>query len=144
MSIMRKFTLAHLKKNISRTILTLIGIVVSVALMSGLLIGLNSFLDYYGRASEYSDGHYHVKMFNLEKNEIDSLKARSYIKNVGVMAGEGNGEDQLVIDGQDSVKRMVFSGDGEIIKQSVTAMYEGRLPEREGEILAEKKLYSEL
>ena len=138
MSIMRKFTLAHLKKNISRTILTLIGIVVSVALMSGLLIGLNSFLDYYGRASEYSDGHYHVKMFNLEKNEIDSLKARSYIKNVGVMAGEGNGEDQLVIDGQDSVKRMVFSGDGEIIKQSVTAMYEGRLPEREGEILAEK------
>lgn len=48
MNIIKKLSLRHLKKNKNRSALTVLGITVSVVLMTALVVAASSFLHYYG------------------------------------------------------------------------------------------------
>ena len=136
MSIIRQFTMAHLKKNISRTILTLIGIVISVTLMTGLLVGLCSFLKFFGKSSEYSDGNFQVQMADLKPDQVEKLRANENIGELGFTKSTDDSSEMVKINGE--TKRAIFEGNEESFKQFITASYEGSLPSHTGEIMADK------
>ncbi len=136
MSIIRQFTMAHLKKNISRTILTLIGIVVSITLMTGLLVGLCSFLKFYGKTSEYETGNWHVKMTDLKPDQVEKLKTNGNVGELGFTESEDNNTEMVQFDGES--KRAIFKGNEESFKQFITSSYEGSIPSHTGEIMADK------
>ena len=72
MNIVNKLTLRHLKENKGRTIVTILGIIVSVAMITAVFVAGASFLDFMGNDWYLSDGHYHFKVTSdykdLKKN----------------------------------------------------------------------------
>ena len=92
-------TLKYLKKNKKRSIFTIIGIILSLALISGVgFLGL-SFRDFmYDRAIR-GDGDYEFAFFDVDKRVISILRNDVDLDKVGVSANEGSGSYR--IDGND-------------------------------------------
>ena len=60
MSIVTKLTIRHLMENRKRTIVTILGIAASTALISAILLGVFSFFKFFGTISVQTDGYGHA------------------------------------------------------------------------------------
>lgn len=131
-------TLKYLHKNKKRTIFTIIGIILSLSLISGVgFLGL-SFKDYmYNRAIEgngdYEFGFHEVdsKKVNILKNDVDleQVGVNYYGKN-GTFTLEGKGENTIHVDAEDEVYM------NEIVSHKLT---EGRFPTNSSELIINSK-----
>lgn len=74
MNIINKLTLNHLKQNKRRTLVTIIGIAISVAMITALITMGTSFLDMMERREINSNGYWHVSYENVNKNQIEKIK----------------------------------------------------------------------
>src|SRR5690554_6190599 len=61
MNILRKFTQSSLAKNKKRTIVTVIAIVLTAAMLTGVTTLVSSFKDMFVRQTIAIDGNYHIK-----------------------------------------------------------------------------------
>ena len=131
-------TLKYLKKNKKRSIFTIIGIILSLALISGVgFLGL-SFRDFmYDRAIR-GDGDYEFAFFDVDKRVISILRNDVDLDKVGVSANEGSGSYR--IDGNDDSEIFIISEDtitlNEIFNHELT---EGRLPKESSELIIDSK-----
>ena len=82
----------YLKKNKKRTLLTIIGIIISLSLISGVgFLGL-SFNEYmYNRAID-NNGDYEFGFSNVDKDVVNILRNDVDLKNVGVFSNVGLGK----------------------------------------------------
>lgn len=94
MKILNKLTIKHLKSNKKRTIVTIIGIILSTALMVGIGLLISTLRDAMVREVELSNGTHHVmieidneKLSLISKNQ--TVKEYSYISNLGFSEYEG-------------------------------------------------------
>ena len=60
MNIIAKLTLRHLGENKKRTIVTILGIATSTALISAILLGVFSFFKFFGYLALQTDGNAHA------------------------------------------------------------------------------------
>lgn len=74
MNILNKLTIKHLLMNKKRTLVTIIGIILSTSLMVGIGLIFSSFFDYSVREIESSSGKYHVKLYNIESKDSKYIK----------------------------------------------------------------------
>ncbi|MDO9591677.1 MAG: ABC transporter permease, partial [Erysipelotrichaceae bacterium] len=70
MNIIKKFTLASMKNNRRWTIVTAIGIIISVAMLSAIATLTSSFLSYIIENEKMNDGDWHVRLQHPDQNEL--------------------------------------------------------------------------
>ena len=73
MNIFQKYTARSLMKNKSRTIVTIIGILLSTAMVTAVIQAANSGLEYLKRVEIDENGAYHALFRNIDAPEINTL-----------------------------------------------------------------------
>lgn len=73
MNIIHKLTLRHMRLNKRRTLVTILGIAISVAMITAVSVVGYSFMDYMGRSSLENNGYYHVKFENFLYEDNDTI-----------------------------------------------------------------------
>ncbi|MBU7592380.1 ABC transporter permease [Metabacillus halosaccharovorans] len=73
MNIMNKLTARHLIKNKRRTLITIIGVIISVAMITAVATLGVSFLDLMKRQTIASTGDWHVQYKDITKEQLDSI-----------------------------------------------------------------------
>ena len=143
MNIVKKLTLRHLAKNKSRTIVTTLGICVSVAMITAVFVSIASFMNFYGEISVFSDGNWHAVFTEMNTKQVEMLKADTDIESVGLRVSEGpeTGVFKLV-DKDTNIfgRERIYAGDETNLKQMITAKIDGEFPKNENEIAVEEAL----
>lgn len=146
MNIINKLTFRHLKSNRSRTVLTIIGICVSTAMITAIFTGLHSYLDYKGRVAVYTYGDYHFSV-NAPTDELkDILDNDKRVESYGIEYNlDINTSGYRLKDAEfkyNSIGSWLV-GDEEYLKNIITCDYDGALPENSSEILVEEKFITD-
>lgn len=142
MSIIQKLTLAHLKKNKGRTVVTILGICVSVAMITAVFVSIASFMNYIADVTYYSGGHWDAQVTNITTDEVSKLAAQNDVSEVGEIAVLNAEDSGFKIDYGVSPRTSVgsvFAADSAGLSQIVTADFDGELPKDYNEILVEKE-----
>lgn len=77
MNIVNKVTLRHLKKNKRRTLVTIIGVIISVSMITAVATLGISFLDLMKRQHIVTNGEWHVHYSNVNPNQIEAINQDS-------------------------------------------------------------------
>ena len=134
MNIFNKVALQSLKKNRARTIVTIIGVVLSAAMITAVITFGVSLLDYMIRGAIQKYGDWHIAFLDVEPSFVeeqvcDSRVARvAYFDNIGYAALEG---------GRNPEKPYLFVAgfNEETFDTLPVVLLSGRLPENSSEIL---------
>ncbi len=138
MNIVNKLTLSHLKTNKSRSVVTVLGITVSVAMITAVFVAIASFVNLFGTISRLADGDWHFQVFGLNQTQVQSLEKDDRIDAVGM-------SDEYYLNYSVSSKNERYSNgtitahNEDDIKLRVQSSYEGVLPKNENEIAVERK-----
>lgn len=96
MSILNKLTIKNLKLNKKRTIVTIIGIILSTALMVGIGLLFSSFQDYMIRETISYNGRYEANYENADLSKVSNLKVKDFVyfyeKTIGFSEFESKNE----------------------------------------------------
>lgn len=135
-------TSRYLKQHRGRTILTLVGIIIAIAMFTCIgsiyYSGINSEIE-----DAKKDGDFEVVFYNASKDKINVLSSNAEIKNGGVMKDEGT----LKIDSNmltESLKTLnIKAYDGAALNEifKIKIVY-GRFPENSSEIIVDKKFHA--
>ena len=133
MNVIRKLTWQYMKKNKRRTIVTVIGIIISVAMMTAVTTAYASFADLYERKTIMQDGRWHVLYKNVPAENTEIIEND---ENSGeVMLSADLGYD--MVDSENEYKPYIFlkaySADG--FGMVPVSLIEGRLPQNSSEIV---------
>lgn len=137
MNIVNKLTLSHLKTNKSRSIVTVLGITVSVAMITAVFVALVSFINLFGNLTMLADGDVHFKITGLNQTQISQLKDDERLDAIGLYnhnymtynfgdEADKNGIGSVSVLNKDSMNILVQSD------------YEGTLPRDESEIAVQE------
>ncbi|MBQ7596292.1 MAG: ABC transporter permease, partial [Clostridia bacterium] len=141
MKIENKLTLRHLKINKRRSIITILGIIVSVAMITGVMVSFSSFIRYYCEVSEYSQGTSVAVIYDATPEQVKTLKENEKIGKVGLLAKLKPEDFSFSMNPGDEKAAIYYiqCGDDGYFEQMITCTVDGRLPENENEIVVEKK-----
>ena len=82
MNIVNKLTVRQLKENKKRTMVTVIGVIISVAMITAVAtLGL-SFMDMMRRQTIADDGEWHVLYENVNRRQLEAIKSDEETKSV--------------------------------------------------------------
>ncbi len=138
MNIVNKLTISHLKTNKTRSAVTVLGITVSVAMITAVFVALASFVNLFGTISRLADGDCHFQVFGLNQTQVQSLEKDDRIDAVGM-------SDEYYLNYSVSSKNERYSNgtitahNEDDMKLRVQSTYEGVLPKNENEIAVERK-----
>ncbi|KEI06037.1 ABC transporter permease [Clostridium botulinum] len=85
-------TTKYLKFHWKRTLLTILGVIMSVALLSGLATIYYSYKDYTIAEAKRTDGNYEVSFKDINKAQIDTIKNTPAVCNIGISQSIGKGK----------------------------------------------------
>ena len=83
MNVFHRFTRRSLEKNPTRTLVTIIGIILSMALLTAVIEGGNSGIQYLVRGETALAGAYHGLFRNVPAEEVPSIAQTPGIDRVG-------------------------------------------------------------
>lgn len=132
MNILNYLTIKHLKLNKKRTIVSIIGIILSTALMVGIGLLFSTMHRYLIISTEKDYGSQHVVINNVDSDKIKNLELEKNIKSY--YKTESMGFSYLK-DSQNEYKPYLYllSGDKELFK--ILNLIEGHYPQNENEIV---------
>lgn len=140
MNIVNKLTIRHLKENKGRTVVTTLGICVSVAMITAVFVALASFMNLFGEIELIASGNYQARISDVSQAQLAELKQDKRIAEIGIHEHDETSfqlrdrkNDRLGTNG-------ICIGDETYIKQILTVDYDGTIPENENEIAVEQKL----
>lgn len=144
MNILNKLTIKNLKLNKKRTIVTIIGIMLSTALICAVAGMVTSFQKTLAEHARQSDGNYHITFNNVPKEETKYITqnkktASSFISaEIGyakLNIKENNGKPYLYI----------MAYDQDALDNSAFNLTKGRMPKNENEIVIPRSvIYNEI
>lgn len=138
MNIVNKLTLRHLKENKGRTVITTLGICVSVAMITAVFVAMASFLNLFGEIDQIAGGHRHAT-FKVNAVQLADLKNDDRLERVGVSLD--NPSYQLENRKSNSAGTgEIYIGDKTNLEQMFTGNFEGAIPEKNNEIAVEQSL----
>ena len=145
MNIVRTLTLRHLKENKGRTVVTILGIIVAVAMITAVFVGMSSLLNVTGQMMKYDTGDYEFQAY-VNDSSIEKLKKDSRVKTVGIGVNSENTNNHREVcspAGHDSsiYTTTYVAGDENYFKQFIVSKYEGTLPKNENEIAVDKSYF---
>ena len=91
MNLYTALTLRYLKENKKRTIVTIIGIILSTALICGIGNIYNSFMDYQVRETVQRNGDFHATFYDVQNKDIGKITKSAGISKYGYSDNLGFG-----------------------------------------------------
>ncbi len=141
MNIVSRLTLRHLEENKKRTVVTILGIAASTALITTMLVGVTSFFAFFGRVALNASGDWHGEFDDLTLEQIESLKEDDRIRTVAITRTDGiTSGVRLKTDTPDRLRTgntLIMDAQG--IYNKVVCDYDGVLPQNSNEIAVEEK-----
>lgn len=138
MNIVNKLTLRHLKENKGRTVITTLGICVSVAMITAVFVAMASFLNLFGEIDQIAGGHRQA-VLGVTASQLADLKNDDRLERVGVSLD--NPSYQLENRRSNSAGTgEIYIGDKTNLEQMFTGNFEGTIPEKNNEIAVEQSL----
>ncbi len=134
MKILNKLTIKNLKLNKKRTIVTMIGISLSVALICAITTFVSSFQSAMVEREIIKNGNYYIKANNVTKEQLKYIENNKEVESFGLSQDLGYAK----LDGiQNENKPYVYveSFDDYMLNHGGLILTEGRMPENENEIL---------
>jgi len=83
LNIVNKLTLRHLKENKGRTVITTLGICVSVAMITAVFVAMASFLNLFGEIDQIAGGHRQA-VLGVTASQLADLKNDDRLERIGV------------------------------------------------------------
>ncbi len=134
MNVLKKLTIKDLKLNKKRNLVTIIGIVLSVALITAVATMFQIFMDSMIRYEKRQKGDYHVAFMGVSEDKVIDIKNNRNVEEIYIVDEEGYA---ILSDSQNEYKPyaciMGFTDDS--IKKLGINLVEGRFPENENEIV---------
>ena len=143
MNIIRDLAWKNLSKNRKRTIATMTGIIIAVALICIIIILLASFKSSMIKSTQQSIGNYHFDVSGILIDEIETIKKKTRIdsiENIGISQTIGYANYKTQLDYKQLIK--VEGYDDISLKNRGIQLIEGRLPADENEIVISNYLIS--
>ena len=139
MNILKKLTLKNLKLNKKRTIVTIVGIMLSTALIcavAGMITSVQKTLINYAKSHS---GNYHVCFKNIPNDELKYIKENKNVQDYFFSKNVGYAKLEKV---ENEYKPYIFvmEYDKKGLKQGGITLLEGRMPENSSEILIPEHL----
>ena len=140
MNLYTSLTLRYLKENRKRTIVTIIGIILSTALICGIGNIYESFMDYQIRKTIENDGDFHATFYDIKKDDLDyitksaGLTKSGLSNNLGYAKISSDKENLMQVKAYDKT-----TFDGYQIK-----LKEGKLPTNNKEIVLSENIVSKI
>ncbi|MDU2197838.1 MAG: FtsX-like permease family protein, partial [Peptostreptococcaceae bacterium] len=140
MNLYTSLTLRYLKENKKRTIVTIIGIILSTALICGIGNIYESFMDYQIRKTIENDGDFHATFYDIKKDDLDyitksaGLTKSGLSNNLGYAKISSDKENLMQVKAYDKT-----TFDGYQIK-----LKEGKLPTNNKEIVLSENIVSKI
>ncbi len=140
MNIFRQFTLRSLKENKTRTFVTIIGIILSVAMFTATIEAFVTVESYLINFAQMYNGKYHVGFNNIEYEDFNIVVEDERVKEYTYLQDVGYAE----IGSANEYKPYIYvagipEGFTDIIPIHLTS---GRLPENSNELVVSEHLYS--
>ncbi|WP_214481768.1 ABC transporter permease [Bacillus sp. SM2101] len=139
MNIINKLTLRHLKKNKRRTIVTIIGIVISVAMVTAAATLTTSFISALQKNAMEQTGEWHVVYNDVNKDQIESIKLDENIKAMSL----GNEVGTVLLEGAENTSKpylFVKEYNEQAYNQFPFQLLAGRFPKSDNEVVISKDL----
>ena len=141
MSIISKLTIRHLKENRKRTIVTILGIAMSTALITAMMVGVFSIFKFFGYVAVITEGDYHAGFSEVTAEQLEKLQSDDRIESIGITESDNERsgiklnygkEDRFSVGNIMHLNRAAFD-------QMITGDYEGTFPQNAGEIAVEQE-----
>lgn len=139
MNIVNKVTLQNMKQNRKKTLVTLIGIILSVALITAISSFAESFLDMLRRGEIAKEGEWHVLFENYPKDRLEELLEDEMTEELMLSTSlgcarldEGNNPDKPYLG--------VRAYDSRAMEEYPLTLLEGRMPGNSSELVLPQHL----
>ncbi len=143
MNVMRKVTLATLKKNRRRTVITILGTAVAVAMVTAIAVLVASAQKIGRRVVEYETGSWHISFEETDGRALTVLESYGNAEYVDLQLDEGI----LKLPGREANTRSemrLVGCNAESWQRLWLQDLQGRLPEKPGEILVSDEFLDEM
>ena len=143
MNILSKVTWKGMWKNRTRTIVTIIGIILSAAMFMAVTTLGYSLWDYLIRTEVHNSGDYFLQFDYTSSEHLDSLSADDRVSDIGSLGilGYTTVELQVREDYTSKETCAVAAGDQAFFNMVSIRMEEGRLPQNSNEIVITENIY---
>ena len=134
MNIVNKLTVRHLKENKRRTLVTIIGVIISVAMVTAVSTLGVSFMELLQRQSIASDGEWHVLYKDVNKSQLKAIDADEDTKTLVVSRDRG----YALLQGGDNANKpylYIKEYNEQGFKQFPIELSSGRLPHADNEVV---------
>ena len=134
MNIFRKVTLEGLKKSHTRTVVTIIGVILSAAMITAVTTFISSMQHYMIQNVIASDGDWHVEFRDVDYDFTQKLTADKALENIAVTQNIGYAQPDGL---RNNYKPYLFVNalSDEAAKMLPLKITSGRLPQNSGEIM---------
>ncbi|SDN97662.1 ABC transporter permease [Alkalicoccus daliensis] len=141
MNVINKLTIRHLKENKRRTLVTIIGTIISVAMITAVATLAVSFLDLLQRQTIADEGEWHVQYFNIDEAQAAAIEDDEETKEFILSGDRGYAhfeESENFYKPYIYVRSLNQSG----FENVPITLTEGRLPESPEEIVLSEEIVS--
>lgn len=141
MNIISKLTVRHLLGNRKRTVVTVLGIATSTALISAIILGVFSFFKFFGYLAIQTDGNVHAEINEVSYEQFMSLKEDERIATAGVRDVDADKSGiRLPNDKEDRFRiGNIEFVDEDYMSMTVVTDYDGVLPKDSSQIAVEEQ-----
>ena len=139
MNILNKLSIKNLKLNKKRTISTIIGIVLSVALICAVATMATSFRETLLQGAISKRGYYHIKLSDITENDIKDIKNNRDIKDIKQIQEVGYAELKTS-QNKDKPYIHLYSMENSTFEFLKFKLIEGNFPQNENEIITSKHI----
>ncbi|MFJ7746350.1 ABC transporter permease [Peribacillus sp. NPDC097295] len=134
MNIVNKLTVRHLKENKRRTLVTIIGVIISVMMVTAVSTLVVSFMDLMQRQAITTDGGWHVLYKDVNKSQLKAIEAEEDTQTLGVSRERGYAK----LKNGDTVNKpylYIKEYNEQGLKQFPIELSSGQLPHADNEIV---------
>ncbi|WP_339248012.1 FtsX-like permease family protein [Paenibacillus sp. FSL F4-0243] len=139
MNIVNKLTLRHLKQNKRRTLVTIIGVIISVAMVTAVATLGFSFMELMRQQSISTNGEWHVQYKNVTKAQLKAIEADDATKTLVISNDRGYAPLE---GGQNENKPYWYIKEYNLagFKQFPIELLDGRLPKTNYEVVISEEI----
>lgn len=141
MNVINRLTLNSLKINKTRTIVTIIGVILSAAMITGVTTFISSLQSFLIRAIIAENGDWHAAVVNATLNDFNTIKNSRDINSYTTMVSKGYAR----LEGSKNQYKpylYLLEFDKSTFKAFTVKLMDGRLPENPNEIVIPNHIYS--
>ena len=139
MNIVNKLTIRHLKENKGRTVVTTLGICVSVAMITAVFVAMASFLNLFGEIGLIASGKWDAEFKYLNQKQVQQIEKDSRISKTGLQYFDEHMSFKLK--NATSYKKGVgdiLVGDKAFFEMMLTGDCDGKVPTNDNEVAVEE------